>query len=163
VRATYEGCAAYLAQVAELMQQGGIVLTQPAPDTDLELFENNEGALSFELIGELPDRRASSRTTIEVREELSPIADGLYQTSRYEYELIDRTRDYRRAFHFHDRDWFEREFLVVVHEHCEHPLDPVECQHFAGVPIKDSCAGVMTLVDVWTAEPADCGSLTCLG
>jgi hypothetical protein len=163
VRATYEGCAAYLAQVAELMEQGGIVLTEPAPDTDLELFENKIGALSFELIGELPDGHASSRTTIEVREELRPSADGLYQTSRYEYELIDRTRDYRRAFHFHDREWFEREFLVVVHEHCEHPLDRVECEHFAGVPIKDSYAGVMTLVDVWTAQPAGCGSLTCLG
>ncbi|HEX7464973.1 MAG TPA: hypothetical protein VF382_08805 [Actinomycetota bacterium] len=163
MRATYEECEGYLAGVAQLMERCGVVFTKPAPDEDLELCENDAGFLSFELIGELPEGDWPGGATVEVREELGPIGDGRYRTSRYEYELIDRARDYRRAFHLHDPEWFEREFLVVVHEHCERPLNHVDCQHYAGAPIEDSYVGVMGLLDAWVAEPADCGSLTCLG
>ncbi len=161
MRASSEECETYLGGVAVLLERCGVRLTHPAAGAALELIEDAEGALSFELVGDLP-ADAADAATIEVREELAPIGDGQYQTSRYEYELIDRARDYRRAFHLHDPRWFERQFLVVVHEHCERPLGEPICPHFAGSPIRDAFAGVMALLEAWTAEPAECASLTCL-
>ena len=162
MRGSYDECEEYVANVAELMERHGIVLHKPAEGEDLELYEDDAGALSFELVGALPDGSQPSRATVEVREELRPVGGGRYQTSRYEYELIDGARDYRRAFHLHDPEWFEREFLVVVHEHCERPPGQPDCKHYVGTPIKDSYAGVATLMDAWSAAPADCAALTCL-
>ena len=160
---TYGECEDYLVKVTELMERYGIVLTKPAPGEDLVLVEDDQGALSFELIGHLPDMVTGRRAGVEVREELAPLGDGTYRTSGYEYELIDPVGDYRRAFHLHDHETFARRFLVVVHEHCERPLGRVDCEHYAGLPFKDSYAGVTKLLDAWTGGPIDCGTLICLG
>ena len=57
--------------------------------------------------------------------------------------------------------WFERRYLVVVHEHCERPLGDAACDHYEGSPIRDGYAGVMVLIDAWTDEPG-CFELRCL-
>lgn len=151
----------YLADVAELLERFGVRLTQPASGDDLELIEDDAGVLSFELVGEIGDWASPAR--IELREALAPYGDGsTYQTSQYGYELIDMAGDFRRGFHFHDADWFLREYLVAVHEHCEQPLGSATCAHYSGTPIKDSYAGARRLLDAWTAGPIDCATLPCL-
>jgi hypothetical protein len=157
-----EECEAYLANVAGLLERYGVVLTAPGPGADLELLEDDDGALSFEIIGQLPGETATTGAIVEVREELSPLGDGTHRTTRYEYELIDPAANHRRAFHLHDPETFVRRYLVAVHEHCEHPLHRVDCPHYAGSPLKDSHAGVGALMDAWVGGPIECSSLTCL-
>lgn len=155
-------CEGYLTKVAELMERYGVQLTKPAPGEDLELLEDDEGVLSFELIGQLPDVEGAGGANVEVREGLAPLGDGTYRTSTYEYELVDHVGTYRRAFHLHDPEWFGGRYLVVVHEHCERPLGRVDCEHYAGSPLKDSYAGLTRLVDTWSNGSTECGTLICL-
>ncbi len=163
MRASYEACAGYLVRVAQLLERNGVMLRKPADGEDLVLEEDDDGVLSFELLGDLPDGSRPAMAGVEVREEFRPIGADLYERSRYEYELLDKARDYRRAFHLHFPEWFEQTFLVVVHEHCERPIGRVDCAHFEGSPIKDAHAGIGVLMDVWTGEPPDCDALRCLG
>lgn len=161
MRVDRPGCDRYLQLLAELMDRYGIRLTEPAPGEDLVLLEDEVGRLSFRLSGSMGGAR--TRATVVVREELEPIGeDDLYQTSRYAYELVDRQRDYRRAFHLHDADWFRREFMVVVHEHCERPIGRPVCDHHAGEPMRDGFAGLAAIIGAWLAEPVECGDLPCL-
>jgi hypothetical protein len=151
----------YVADLAELLERHGVLLSSPGRGGDIELLEDDRGRISFELTGGLPDGGPQPPATIEVREEFLPV-DGLYQRSRYEYELIDRERDFRRAFHLHWQEWFEASYLVVVHEHCERPIGKVWCRHYEGSPIRDGYQGVMQLMTVWADEAPDCSSLPCL-
>lgn len=108
-----------------------------------------------EIGGEIGDWASPAR--IELREALAPHGDGsTCQTSQYEYELIDVAGDFRRAFHFHDAEWFLREYVVAVHEHCDQPLKSATCTHYSGTPIKDSYAGATRLLDAWTEGPIHC-------
>jgi hypothetical protein len=152
---------AYPDVVVELLERYGVALIQPGIGERAEVVEDDAGRLSFELIGELPSTSGVT-ARVELREQLSPRHDGLYETSRYEYELVDPEGEQRRAFHMHDPDWFARELYVLVHEHCERPLGHVECDHYAGAPVKDSYAGVVRLIAAWTAGQIDCSSLDCL-
>lgn len=163
MRASYDEFAEYLTNVVLLMERNGIVLRQPAHGEDLVIQEADDGALSFELLGDLPDGHQPTMSRVEIREEFRPIATDLYERARYEYEVLDTARDYRRAFHLHFPAWFERAFLVVVHEHCERPIGQVDCEHFEGSPIKDAYAGIGVLMTTWTGDPPDCASLRCLG
>jgi hypothetical protein len=113
-------------------------------------------------VGSLPDDTHPARARVVIREGFQRMSPDLYERSRYEYELVDRARDFRRAFHLHFPEWFGRRFLVVVHEHCERPIGLVGCEHYAGRPIKDAYEGVATIMDVWTAEPPHCEALKCL-
>lgn len=155
-------CDLYAGQVAALMERYGVLLTTPAPGEDLETYENADGAIAFELRGDLPSSRVDHPATIEVRETLVPAGGDSYVTQRYEYELLDPLGDHRRAFHMHDPDWFARELYVLVHEHCEHPVGRVECDHYAGPPVKDSFYGVVRLLKAWTDGAIGCASLDCL-
>lgn len=161
MRASYDGCAEYLARVAALLERCGVELRLSKGD-DLDLLEDDDGVLSFEILGDLPDRTRPASARVEIREEFRPVAPDLYERSRYEYELLDRARDFRRACHLHFSEYFERRFLVVVHEHCERPIGQIDCDHFEGSPIRDAYAGVTNLMDTWTGEPPDCRSLRCL-
>jgi hypothetical protein len=151
----------YILRLAELLERYGVTLTQPGPGADIEVHEADDGSLSFELIGALPGDTEPPTATVELREELEPDSGG-YRRARYEYELIDHGRDFRRAFHLHDPDWFEREYMVVVHEHCERPIANSTCRHYQGTPIRDGYEGVNVLLASWIAEPPDCASLDCL-
>ena len=161
MRWSYDTCAQYLSRVAALIERFGAALDQPE-GTDLELLEADDGTLSFEITCILPDGNHPALTRLVIREGFRRISPDLYERSRYEYELVDRARDFRRAFHLHFPEWFGRRFLVVVHEHCERPIGLVAGEHYAGRPIEDAFAGVTTLMDAWTAEPPNCAALTCL-
>lgn len=161
MRATYDEIASYLANLAGLMERHGILLRPSVDGEDLIIGETADGSLSFELLGDLP-HGVEPASRISVREAFAHVAPGRYERSRYEYELLDVARDYRRAFHLHSPDWFERTHLVVVHEHCERPIGRVDCEHFEGTPIKDGYAGIGVLMTAWTGAPPDCSTLPCL-
>lgn len=152
----------YVGRVVWLLERYGAALIKPGADDDLELLEDEGGGIGFDLVGELPHSGPSGAPTVEIRESLAPVGDGRYATQRYEYELLDPDGDHRRAFHMHDPDWFARQLYVLVHEHCERPLGHLECDHYAGAPVKDSYAGVVRLIAAWTAGPAVCASFDCL-
>lgn len=152
----------YAVRIAELLERYGVVLTVPGPGHPVEVLEADDGSLSFELLGALPEGRDPARSTLAVRERFRSIGGDRYERDGYEYELVDRERSFRRAFHFHDAEWFERRYLVLVHEHCEQPLGQSACDHYHGAPVRDGYAGVVALLDAWTGEPS-CGGLECLG
>ncbi len=151
----------YVADLAQLLERYGVVLNKPAAGQGIELLEDDAGRIGFELIGGLPDGRQPPLATLEVREEFTPV-DDLYQRSRYEFELVDLERNFRRAFHLHFPEWFEARHLVVVHEHCEQPIGEIRCPHFEGSPKRDGYQGVMALMTAWADDPPDCASLPCL-
>lgn len=159
MRGTAKAVEDHLRDVAALVERLGISIRGNA---DIELLEDRSGGLSFELIGDLPDDRLPARSEVIVREAFEHDVDRGYVRARYEYELIDRGRGVRRAYHLHDRDWFERRFLVVVHEHCERPIGAVDCEHYEGTPVRDAFAGVLALIDAWTGDPPDCSTLRSL-
>lgn len=122
MRGTYDEIADYLTRVAVLLERNGVML-RITEGKDLELHEHDlSGELSFELAGDLPDNRSPSRSELVVRETFERAAPDDYVRARYAYELLDHECDCRRAFHLHDPEWFERAFLVLVHEHCESRL-----------------------------------------
>ena len=69
--------------------------------------------------------------------------------------------DGRRAYHFHDSDVFLRRHLVSVHEHCERPIGTSRCDHFSGLPIRDTREGIQRIFAAWT-DGFDCTGLSCL-
>jgi hypothetical protein len=151
----------YATRLVALLERFGDVRTKPGVSEPVDLLEADDGSLSFELIGSLPDGREPARSTLELRERFQPITGGRFERDRYAYELVDRERGFRRAFHLHDPDWFERRYLVVVHEHCEQPIRTAGCAHYHGPPIRDGYAGAVTLMDAWTGEPPDCSIVPC--
>lgn len=163
MRGDYVEVAAYLVRVVALLERYGIALRLPEGSDELEILEDPAGGLSFELLGDLPDSAAPGRSEVIVRERFDRAGPDQYARVGYEYEILDRERGYRRSFHLHHPEWFQTEFLVVVHEHCESPIGRVSCKHYEGSPIKDAHAGVEALMDVWTGPPPDCSRLTCLG
>jgi hypothetical protein len=161
VRWSYDQCVEYLSRVAELVERFGATLNVP-DGADLQLLEDQDGTLSFEIIGHLPNGPRGAMSEVTIREAFRRASPDLFERYRYEYELIDTARDFRRAFHLHFPDWFGARFLVVVHEHCERPIGRIDCEHYAGLPIPDAYTGVTTLIDAWTADPPNCRALVCL-
>ena len=162
MRGTHDAIADYLSSAATLLERYGVTLRSSSGSEELELLEDADGRLSFELLGDLPDGLDPARSGIAVREGFEPLGKDRYARDRYEYELVDRERDYRRAFHLHFPDWFRHRYLVVVHEHCERPIGHVRCEHYAGSPVKDAFGGITALIDVWTGSAPDCSAIKCL-
>lgn len=152
----------YLSAVATLLERYGVNVRAPSGMAAVELLEDSGGRLSFELLGHLPNGGAGDRSEIAVREVFERVGQDQYERIGYEYELLDRERDYRRALHLHVPEWFRARYLVLVHEHCERPIGRVACEHYEGSPLRDAFAGIGALIDVWTSEPPDCDSLRCL-
>jgi hypothetical protein len=157
------GLADYLANVAQLIERYGVVLDLQSDD-NLAIEESPSGSLSFEIRGFLPGGNEPPRSILALREIWrSDPASSYFERSEYEYELIDRQRDLRRAYHLHDASVFIKRFHVVVHEHCERPIGHGRCPHFAGSPVRDAFHGVELLVGAWTdPSGADCRGLKCL-
>ena len=158
MRGTLGSIEDYVLEVAAFAERLGVTIRG---GDEVPILEDRDGALSFELAGDLPDGLDPSRAGIVIREGFDSVGPE-YVRSRYEYELIDHSLDLRRAFHLHHPDWFERRFLVVVHEHCERPIGTVDCEHYQGLPIRDAFAGIMALIDAWTSDAPDCTELRCL-
>jgi len=163
MQGTYQEISEYLSAAAALLERHGVALRLPGQQADLELLEDSSGRLSFELVGDLPGAADPTCSEIAVREEFHPLGSDRYERRRYEYEILDRERDYRRAFHLHFPEWFERTFMVVVHEHCERPVGHVACPHYEGSPIRDAFAGIVALMAIWVDPTPDCPELRCLG
>jgi len=163
VQLTGEALEGYLANIALLLERYGVALDLEQ-DEALTLVESDSGRLSFSVQGFLPDGRQPPQAIVQVREIWRPTsAGGPYERADYAYELLDHERDFRRAFHLHDRDVFVRRHDVVVHEHCERPIGNAPCAHLSGFPVRDAFAGVERLLDAWLEPqmPA-CDGLPCL-
>lgn len=152
----------YLGQVALLLEQLGLTFTRPAEGEDLVLEESGFGVVSYELRGELVDPEGGVPARVEIREQFRAVEPGVHERTRYEYELRDEARGYRRAFHLHSPEAFMSAYMVIVHEHCERPIGARTCDRYEGSPVRDAFAGVRAIFDVWTDDPPDCGSLRCL-
>lgn len=162
MRLTPRALEDHLADVAHLLERYGVALDLGSND-DLVLDESPSGARSFELRGLLPDGRQRPRSVVELREVWRPTDAGHLERREYAYELVDRERDVRRAFHLHDPEWFVRRYAVVVHEHCERPIGTAPCPHVAGFPVKDAFRGVELLLRAWTdPDVPACDDLPCL-
>jgi hypothetical protein len=163
MRLSYQQCEDYLGRVAALLEQFGFVFSLPAEGEDLILEETRAGFLSYELRGELMDPDGGVPARVAIREQFTPAGPDIYERTRYEYELRDDARGYRRAFHLHAPEAFMSAYLVVVHEHCERPIGSARCEHYEGSPIKDAFAGVRAIFNAWAGDPPDCAGLRCLG
>lgn len=150
----------YVLDVANLLERYGVALD--VADEELVIEVAGTGARTFDLRGYLPDSRLPSRATVVLRETWIPDGPGALERMEYVYELLDHQRDFRQAHHLHDRDVFVRRFSVVVHQHCERPIGNIDCAHYEGSPIRDGFAGVVALVNAWTADPPECSDLRCL-
>ena len=159
MRGTFDSIEDHVLGVAALIERLGATIRG---DDDLQLVEDRAGGLTYELVADLPDGLEPARAEIVVREAFTPEGRQAYVRAHYEYELLDHSRDFRRAFHLHTPDWFRRHHLVIVHEHCERPIGAIDCPHSFGSPIRDASAGVLALIDAWTDEPPDCSALQCL-
>ncbi|MBA3877081.1 MAG: hypothetical protein C0498_09130 [Anaerolinea sp.] len=162
MRGTQDQIAAYLASAANLLGRYSVDLALPSDSDAVELLEDSNGNLSFELLGTLPGSQDVARSELAIREGFERLGPDQYERTRYEFELVDRGREYRCAFHMHFTEWFVERYQVVVHEHCERPVGRVACEHYEGSPIKDAFAGILKLIEVWTDAPPDCATLACL-
>lgn len=153
--------ANYVAKLAELVERYGVVLDL-AIDDPIEIEVEPDGTHRFNIVGFLPDGRQPPLAVIHLAEKWRPETDDRYERSAYRYELIDRERGFRRAFHWHDERDFRRRFGVVVHEHCESPIGHGPCRHVFGAPVRDGYRGVELLLAAWVADPPDCTALPCL-
>lgn len=98
---------------------------------------------------------------LSVEEVWSQIGGG-WERIECAYELVDRPRNRRRAYHLHSAEYFRAAYDVVVHEHCEEILGDPDCSHFYGEPVIDGFRGIELLMLAWTEEPLGCGLLRCL-
>lgn len=160
MRLTDDDLEDHVARIATLLERYGVALD--AGDRDLAIEQTPTGTQTFDLRGTLPADPSSAPAIVELRETWVADETGALDRTEYVYELIDHQRNFRRAFHLHDADWFERRFLVVVHEHCERPIGAARCDHYEGTPVRDAFGGVLALIDAWTADPPECSQLRCL-
>ncbi|HLA16468.1 MAG TPA: hypothetical protein VJZ72_06155 [Candidatus Limnocylindrales bacterium] len=167
MRATRTRLEAYLFALVTDLERLGAALSAPAA-----LQHDGRGRVAFDLratlASTLEDRPADLRLTeVWVPAATSRGARGrrteVLERVTYGYELIDRARDRRRAFHRHDVDYFRGLAEVEVHEHCEEPLGDPGCRHFFGRPVRDGYEAIRLLLAAWS-EPGrlGCDLLECI-
>jgi hypothetical protein len=150
----------YVANVGDQMERFGINLDASGGQIRVR---SGSGGLSYQLGGTLPDAPGAPSATLSVTERWRRVDDRLLERTEYAYELLDRRRRFRRAWHRHDQLWFADRYQVIVHEHCENPIGEAACDHYAGFPVRDAFAGVELLVGAWMdPDPPDCATLRCL-
>jgi len=150
----------HVGEIARLIERFGAVL---ASDEDIQILELPDGDRRFELAAILPGAPGAAVSRMLVQERWHRVGTDALERADYAYELLDRERNVRRAFHRHDVDWFVHRYSVVVHEHCERPIGVAPCAHLEGRPIRDGFAGLTRLIETWTdPEPPDCRALRCL-
>jgi len=122
------------------------------------------GLVVFSMTGVIAERDGEDPTEIILEEVWRPLAERRWERREYTYDLVDRPRRRRRAFHLHDRDLAESVWGTVVHEHCEEILGQPTCGHYLGRELPDGYHAIELLMAAWV-EPGDlgCSSLMCLG
>ncbi len=119
--------------------------------------------LSFSISGSLPDPAATEAAEVRLDEIWRPLPDQRWARREYTYDLIDRPRLRRRAFHLHDRDLAEATLGVAVHEHCEETLGQPTCAHYLGRELPNGYVALELLMAAWVEPgPLDCEGLRCL-
>ena len=135
-------------------------------------FELGDGPTAeFDDAGDIVFGIAASTTAADgsvdaeiVLDELwTPRPERRWERSEYTYDLVDRGRGRRRAFHLHDRALAQARLRSHVHEHCEETLGSPRCAHYLGREIPDGYFAVDLLVAAWL-EPGSlgCSDLVCL-
>ncbi|MBA3435724.1 MAG: hypothetical protein H0X20_02295 [Chloroflexi bacterium] len=121
------------------------------------------GFLSFSISGSLPDPAAAESAEISLDEIWRPLPGRRRERREYTYDVIDRPRRRRLAFHLHDRDLAEATFGVAVHEHCEETLGDPACAHYLGRELPDGYLALELLMAAWVEPDAlGCERLRCL-
>jgi hypothetical protein len=122
-----------------------------------------DGTVAFSIVGAIPEPDSAVTSEIDLDEVWRPAHDDQLRRDAYAYELIDRPRGRRRAFHMHDRDAATALFGTGVHEHCEEVLGHSACDHYLGRELPNGYLAIELLIAAWL-EPGqlDCSSLICL-
>jgi hypothetical protein len=153
---TIEDLDRHVARLATIVWNHGAIVEGP------HLDEYDDGALVFDLSGDLPGPDRPAPTAVVLRETWMPVATNRYRRAEYAYELIEHPLGRRRAFHAHDRSHFVDTFDVATHEHCEESLGAPTCEHYFGLPV-DAYAAVQRLMVAWGRPgPLGCHDLRCI-
>ncbi|HYN69289.1 MAG TPA: hypothetical protein VEX41_03655 [Candidatus Eisenbacteria bacterium] len=121
------------------------------------------GYVAYSVVGVLQEPPGSGRTEISLDEIWHPLPERRWERREYSYDLLDRPRHRRRAFHLHDRELAEAALRSIVHEHCEEVIGQPACRHYLGRELPDGYQAIDFLMAAWV-EPGDLGSssLVCL-
>jgi len=124
---------------------------------------DESGLVVFSVTGAIADADGADPAEIILEEVWRPLAERRWERREYTYDLVDRPRGRRRAFHLHDRDLAESVWGTVVHEHCEEVLGQPTCGHYLGRELPDGYHAIELLTAAWV-EPGDldCSALICL-
>ena len=124
---------------------------------------DSTGHVAYSVVGAFDEPDPGGRTEIILDEIWRALTERRWERREYTYDLVDRPRHRRRAFHLHDRELAETALRTVVHEHCEEVIGRPVCRHYLGRELPDGYQAIDLLVAAWV-EPGDlgCASLICL-
>jgi hypothetical protein len=152
------GVGEYVTGLAKSLYTRGFEL---AADPTVEV--DDRGHLAFSVVGFIPDPVAADASEISLAETWHVMPDQRWRRQEYAYDLIDRPRGRRRAFHLHDRAKVEAMRGTAVHEHCDEVLGRPTCSHYLGRDLPDGHVAIALLVAAWVKPGAlGCASLDCL-
>lgn len=157
MRATRAQITSYVGGLATyLVRVGAELRTQPT----LDVYDG--GVLGFDIEAVLPGAGAPHSAEIRLSESWRPHG-AAFERDEYEYELVDRERLRRRAFHRHHPETFLRRAETAIHEHCEEVLGQPHCDHCVGRPLRDGYEAIERILLAWT-EPGNlgCAGLDCM-
>jgi len=153
-----EGIDRYASRLAKALYTRGLELPE-VPTVEIDETD----LLSFSIVGFLLDRDYAEATELSLDEIWRPLPDRRWERREYTYDLIDRPRNRRRAFHLHDRERGQVRFGTAVHEHCEETLGEPTCRHYLGRALPNGYMGLDLLIAAWVEPgPLRCGDLICL-
>ena len=76
----------YASRIAELLERCGVVLMKPVLGKPVEVLEADDGSLSFELLGVLPDGREQALSSLDFPR---PLVDRYLNTTRNAIFYLD--------------------------------------------------------------------------
>lgn len=121
----------HLGTLAAILWNYGASFPVPTLDT-----YRDTGNVGFSFVADLPGSVLPGPAIVKLAEIW--VASGRpdhFTRSDYEYDFVEHPRDRRRAFHSTNRDFYSREFGVLVHEHCEEVMGRPVCSHYYGLPV----------------------------
>jgi hypothetical protein len=156
VRASRAQLTSYVIGLATYLVRVGCELRK---EPTLDVYD--DGALGFDIEATLPGTGSPMSADIRLSETWRP-GGTVFVRDEYEYELVDRERTRRRAYHRHDAETFLRRTEGAIHEHCQEVLGQPTCDHYVGLPVRDGYDAIERLLISWT-EPGKlgCTSLDC--
>lgn len=148
----------YVSGLAKALYTQGFELPQ-VPTIELD----EVGFLAFSIVGIVADPDVAEMAEISLDEIWRPLAEQRWERREYTYDLVDRPRRRRRAFHAHEGDLAEAELEASVHEHCEEILGQAVCQHYLGREFPNGYLAIDHLIAAWVEPgPLDRDALVCL-